>query len=54
MVEAWFSSIEDLNAFHQSDNFVNKVDPDHVNFLDVPAAIRLVTEETVVVDFNGI
>jgi hypothetical protein len=49
MVEAWFDSIEDLNAFFLSDNFVNIVDPDHVNFLDVPAAVRLVTEETVVV-----
>jgi hypothetical protein len=49
MVEAWFDSPEDLNAFFLSDNFVNIVDPDHVNFLDVPAAVRLVTEETVVV-----
>lgn len=53
MVEAWFSSLEDLNAFYLSDNFVNKVDPDHINFLDVPAAVRLVTEETVVVESNG-
>lgn len=49
MVEAWFDSLEDMNAFFLSDNFVNIVDPDHVNFLDVPAAVRLVTEETVVV-----
>lgn len=49
MVEAWFDSIDDLNAFYTSDNFVNKVDPDHVNFLNVPAAVRLITEETVVV-----
>jgi uncharacterized protein (TIGR02118 family) len=52
MVEAWFNSIADLNAFYRSDNFVSKVDPDHVNFLDVPAAVRLVTEETVVVEAN--
>ena len=54
MVEAWFDSLQDLNAFYLSDNFVKQVDPDHINFLDVPAALRLVTEETVVVDFNGI
>lgn len=49
MVEAWFDSLEDLNAFFQSDNFVSKVDPDHVHFLDVHAAVRLITEETVVI-----
>lgn len=49
MVEAWFDSLEDLNAFFQSDNFTNKVDPDHVHFLDVDAAVRLITEETVVI-----
>jgi len=49
MVEAWFDSLDDLNAFFLSDNFVNKVDPDHVNFLDVDAAVRLVTEEAVVI-----
>jgi uncharacterized protein (TIGR02118 family) len=54
MVEAWFNSVQDLNAFYLSDNFVNKVDIDHINFLDVPAAVRLVTEETVVVTSNGI
>jgi len=54
MVEAWFNSLQDLNAFYQSDNFVNKVDIDHINFLDVPAALRLVTEETVVIGANGI
>lgn len=49
MVEAWFDSTEDLNAFFLSDNFVNIVDPDHVNFLDMSAVVRLVTEEIVVV-----
>jgi uncharacterized protein (TIGR02118 family) len=49
MVETWFDSIEDLNAFFQSDNFVNKIDPDHINFLDITATVTLVTEETVVV-----
>jgi len=48
-VEAWFDNLDDLNAFFLSDNFVNKVDPDHVNFLDVDAAVRLVTEEAVVI-----
>lgn len=49
MVEAWFDNLEDLNAFFQSENFINIVDPDHVNFLDLSAVVRLVTEETVVV-----
>ncbi|CAM3974634.1 conserved hypothetical protein [Pedobacter westerhofensis] len=49
MIEAWFDSLEDLNSFFLSDNFLNKVDPDHDNFLDIPAALRLVTEETVVI-----
>ncbi len=49
IVEAWFNSLEDLNAFYLSDNFVTKVDPDHINFINVPAAVRLVTEETVVI-----
>lgn len=53
MVEAWFNSVEDLNSFFLSDNFVKKVDPDHDNFLDMPAIVRLVTEETVVVEANG-
>lgn len=48
MVETWFDSVEDLNAFFQSDNFVNKVDSDHINFLDLPTTVSLVTEETVV------
>ncbi|WPQ62694.1 EthD domain-containing protein [Chitinophaga sancti] len=49
MVEAWFDSVEDLNTFFQSDNFVNIVDPDHINFLDISAVVRLVTEEIVVI-----
>jgi uncharacterized protein (TIGR02118 family) len=49
MVEAWFDNVEDMDSFFKSDNFINRVDPDHENFLDVPAAVRLVTEETVVV-----
>lgn len=49
MVEAWFDSVEDMHTFFQSDNFVNRVDPDHENFLDLSAVVRLVTEETVVV-----
>lgn len=49
MVEAWFDQVEHLDAFFKSDNFVNIVDPDHENFLDVSAVVRLVTTETVVV-----
>lgn len=49
MVEAWFDNVEDLTSFFRSDNFVNIVDPDHANFLDVSAAVRLVTEETALI-----
>ncbi|MDJ1469296.1 EthD domain-containing protein [Cytophagaceae bacterium DM2B3-1] len=49
MIETWFDSVDDMNAFFLSDNFKKKVDPDHSNFLDIPAAVWLVTEETVVI-----
>ena len=48
VVEAWFDSIEDMNALYFSDNFLIKVDPDHENFIDLSAYGRIVTNEDVV------
>ena len=48
VVEAWFDSLEDMNALYFSDNFLSTVDPDHANFMDLSAYGRVVTEEEVV------
>ena len=45
MVEAWFDSMEDMNALYLSDNFLDKVDPDHANFMDLSSHGRIVAEE---------
>ena len=49
VVEAWFDSMEDMNAFYSSDNFLKNVAPDHANFMDLTAFGRIVAEEDVVV-----
>lgn len=48
VVEAWFDSLEDMNALYFSKNFLSKVDPDHVNFMDLSSYGRIVAEEEVV------
>ena len=48
VVEAWFDSMEDMNALYFSDNFFQKVDPDHSNFMDLSSYGRIVAEEEVV------
>ncbi|ALB62003.1 ethyl tert-butyl ether degradation protein EthD [Cronobacter condimenti 1330] len=50
VVEAWFDSREDMNKLFQSDNFATRVDPDHVNFIDLTSVVRLVTEELIVIE----
>lgn len=50
LVEAWFDTREDMDALFLSRNFRTRVDPDHVNFIDLSSAVRLVTEEIVVVE----
>ena len=50
VVEAWFDSLEDMNALYFSDNFLRKVDPDHANFMDLSAYGRIVSEEEVVME----
>ncbi|WP_375429373.1 EthD domain-containing protein [uncultured Sphingomonas sp.] len=49
VVEGWFDSMEDMNALYFSENFLKKVDPDHVNFMDLSSYGRVVTEEEVVI-----
>jgi uncharacterized protein (TIGR02118 family) len=49
VVEAWFDSMEDMNALYFSENFLSKVDPDHVNFMDLSSYGRIVAEEDVVI-----
>jgi uncharacterized protein (TIGR02118 family) len=49
VVEAWFDSMEDMNALYFSENFLSKVDPDHANFMDLSAYRRIVAEEEVVI-----
>lgn len=50
LVEAWFDSVEDIEALYFSENFRTKVDPDHVNFIDLSTAQRMIAQEIVVVD----
>lgn len=49
MVEAWFDSLEDMQALYASENFLREVDPDHANFIDLTAVGRIIAEEDVVV-----
>jgi len=48
LVEAWFDTLDDMNALFLSENFRNQVDPDHSAFIDLSSVQRMVAEETVV------
>ncbi|MFM9271921.1 EthD domain-containing protein [Halomonas elongata] len=50
VVEAWFDNEDDMDALFLSENFQTKVDPDHVHFIDLSSVVRIVSEETVVVE----
>ena len=50
VVEAWFDSREDMHALFFSENFLRKVDPDHIKFIDLTSVGRIVAEEDVVVE----
>ncbi|HEX6345940.1 EthD domain-containing protein [Umezawaea sp.] len=50
IVEAWFDDMADLEALFLSDNFLEVVDPDHENFIDLTSVQQVVCEEDVVVD----
>ncbi len=39
---------EDMDGLFLSENFRTKVDPDHVNFIDLSSVVRIVSEEIVV------
>ena len=49
VVEGWFDSMADMNALYFSSNFLEQVDPDHKNFMDLSAYGRIVSEEEVVI-----
>lgn len=49
LVEGWFDNLDDLESFYSSDNFMQKVDPDHKNFIDLTSVVRFVSEEIVVI-----
>lgn len=49
VIEAWFDSVDDMNALYLSENFRAQVDPDHSNFIDMAQVGRIVSEEVVVV-----
>ncbi|RRD21384.1 EthD family reductase [Brucellaceae bacterium VT-16-1752] len=50
VVEAWFDTLEDLNALYSCENFLTKVDPDHANFIDLSSVGRVVVKELIVVN----
>ena len=50
VVEAWFDSMEDMKAFYSSENFRNKVAPDHANFMDLTSYGRIIAEEDIVIE----
>jgi hypothetical protein len=37
--------MEDMNALYLSENFLDKVDPDHKNFMDLSYYGRIVADE---------
>jgi hypothetical protein len=49
-VEAWFNDLDDLNELYTCKNFRDKVDPDHVNFIDLSSVSRVVVEELVIIE----
>lgn len=48
VVEAWFDTMEDMNAYYLSENHRKIVEPDHKNFME--SFGRIVAEEQVVID----
>ncbi len=49
VVEAWFDTMDDLDALYLCENFRVKVDPDHENFIDMSKVGRIISEEILVV-----
>lgn len=50
VVEAWFKNLDDLIELYTCENFKTKVDPDHINFIDLSSVSRVVVEELVVIE----
>lgn len=49
LVEAWFENLDEMDALFLSENFRDRVDPDHSAFIDLTSVQRMVAEETVVI-----
>jgi uncharacterized protein (TIGR02118 family) len=48
VIEAWFDTMDDLEALYLSENFQTKVAPDHQNFISMSSVGRIISEETIV------
>ena len=49
VVEGWFDSMADMDALYFSSNFLEKVNPDHENFMDLSNYGRIVSAEDIVI-----
>ncbi|MCW8103656.1 EthD domain-containing protein, partial [Streptomyces tauricus] len=49
VVEAWFDTMDDLNALFLCENWQKTVDPDHKNFVDLSSTGSIISREEVVV-----
>jgi len=50
VVEAWFDSLHELTELYTCRNFVERVDPDHANFIDLSSVGRVIVEEMVIIE----
>lgn len=48
ITDIYFDSFDDYHQFFSTENFLNKVSPDHSNFFDETKVVILVTNETVI------
>lgn len=47
LVEVWFDNLEDLETLFFSENFQTRIDPDHINFVDLSTTQRMISQEFV-------
>lgn len=48
ITDIYFDSFGDYQQFFSSENFLNKVNPDHINFFDIANVVIMVTNETII------
>jgi uncharacterized protein (TIGR02118 family) len=53
ITDIYFDSFEDYHQFFSTKNFLDNVNPDHNNFIDMANVIVLVTDETVIIATKG-